>query len=148
MSFLSIIHGAHGITWYTYGGFDKNHGMTDTPETWNNMATVATQLNQLSEILTERTPPQLQPPTIASGPTTDSLGHPAISALLKIHQGNAYLLAASSAREPIRANFQLDARLADKTNAKVLFENRNATIQNNALTDDFKPYEVHVYQFQ
>ncbi|NLE53456.1 MAG: hypothetical protein GX617_00840 [Lentisphaerae bacterium] len=148
MSFLAIIHGAHGITWYTYGGFDKNHGMADTPETWNNMATVATQLSQLSDVLTEPTPPQLEPPTIGSGPATDSLGHPAISALLKFHRGNAYLFVASSAREPIRASFRLDARLAGKATAKVLFENRSAAVQNGFLADDFKPYDVHIYQFQ
>ncbi len=148
MSFLAVIHGAHGITWYTYGGFKDNHGIADTPETWNNIAAVATQLNQLSDMLTEPTPPQLEPPTIGSGPTADSLGHPAISALLKIHQGNAYLLAASSAREPIQASFQLDARLAGKATAKVLFENRTAPLQNGLLTDDFKPYDVHIYQFQ
>ncbi len=148
MSFLAVIHGAHGITWYTYGGFNNNHGMADTPETWNNMATVATQLGQLSDVLTEPTPPQLEPPTIASGPASDSLGHPAISALLKIHQGNAYLLVASSAREPIRASFRLDARLAGKATAKVLFENRSAAVHNGLLSDDFKAYDVHVYQFQ
>ena len=41
MSYLSIIHGAHGITWYTYGGYNKNHGVTSTPEHWKEITTVA-----------------------------------------------------------------------------------------------------------
>ncbi len=147
MSFLAVIHGAHGITWYTYGGFNNNRGLTDTPETWNNISTVANQLKQLSPALLERTPPQLEPAAILHGPDLDARGHHAISALLKIHQQDAYLITANSTRNTVQAQFSLPADIAGKTTARVLFENRSVQLQNQRLTDDFKPYDVHVYHF-
>ena len=54
MSYLCIIHGGNGITWYTYGGFRNNHGVTSTPERWKNICTVATELKDLQDVfLTE-----------------------------------------------------------------------------------------------
>ncbi|MDD4098181.1 MAG: hypothetical protein PHC30_05385, partial [Lentisphaeria bacterium] len=147
MSVLAVIHGAHGITWYTYGGFNNNRGLTDTPETWNNISTVANQLKQLSPALLERTPPQLEPAAILHGPDLDARGHHAISALLKIHQQDAYLITANSTRNTVQAQFSLPADIAGKTTARVLFENRDVQLQNQRLTDDFKPYDVHVYHF-
>ena len=102
-TFAAVIHGAHGVTWYTYGGFDKNEGVTTTPERWRNICDLATRLSELSPMLVERTPPQPPTPLVLSGPKTDPLGAPAVTCLLKRHDGWKYLLAVNAAAEPVSA---------------------------------------------
>ena len=34
MTYLAIIHGAKGMTYYTYGGTGENHGVTHDPQVW------------------------------------------------------------------------------------------------------------------
>lgn len=62
MSFAAIIHGAHGITWYTYFGGPKksgpgfNYGAVSTPERKATMFELSRRIAELSPVLLERTP--------------------------------------------------------------------------------------------
>ena len=143
MSYLSIIHGTHGITWYTYGGWGDNHGVTDYPEQWQNICALATELSQLQEVFVERTGPQPPPPEIVKGPEQDALGHPSISILLKQHAGKSYLLAANS------AGAEVAARLRAGGGAKIAlpFEDREIVADEQGFQDVFGPYAVHVYMW-
>ncbi len=141
MSYLSIIHGAHGITWYTYGGWGDNHGVTDSPEQWENICRLAGELSQLQEVLVERTGPQPPPPVIVNGPEEDALGYPSISVLLKDHDGKSYLLAANSAR----ADVSVRLPVAGGQTIDLPFENRRIVADETGFEDAFGPYGVHVY---
>lgn len=152
MSFASIIHGANGITWYTYGGTVEpekkkfNYGITTTPETWKNISTVATRIRELSPVLLERTPEQPAAPEILSGPKKDPLGNDSVSCLLKIRGGCAWLLCVNSSPEPVQARFSLPANLKDC--AEVVFEDRTVTLDGNTLTEDFAGFAVHIYRIE
>jgi len=74
MTYLAIIHGATGMTWYTYGGTGKNHGVTHDPQVWTGLKRIARELADLHEVLVERTPKQRQEVTILSGPNADGGG--------------------------------------------------------------------------
>jgi hypothetical protein len=141
MSYLSIVYGANGITWYTYGGWGDNHGVTDTPEVWGNICQLAGELAQLQDVLVEPTGPQPAPPEVLTGPETDALGYPSINVLLKQHAGKTYLLAANSARAEVSA--QLAAPGA--RTVSLPFENRQVTADGTGFQDTFEPYGVHVY---
>jgi len=141
MSYLSIIHGAHGITWYTYGGWGENHGVTDYPDKWENICRLAGELSQLQDALCERMGPQPPAPVIVRGPTEDALGYPSISILLKRHKGRRHLLAANSARAEVAVHFRLGG--ADRITLP--FEGRELTGDGRGFTDTFEPYGVHVY---
>lgn len=143
-SYLAIIHGAHGITWYTYGGAGKNHGVTHTPEIWRDICDLAGELSQLQTVLVERTPPQPPPPRILSGPEKDALGYPSISVLLKEHAGQKYLLAANSANAEAVARFSTSG----KTTIQLPFEKRQLRCDDGGFTDAFSPYAVHVYRWK
>lgn len=113
-SWAAIIHGAHGITWYTYGGFTDekrgkyNEGITSTPERWKNISELATKIRDLSPVLVERTPGEQPKVTIASGPAKDPLGaNPSVTALLKRHDGKDYLFAVNASTEPVTADIAL-----------------------------------------
>ncbi len=142
MSYLAIIHGANGITWYTYGGWGDNHGVTDTPETWAAICAVAGEIARLQEALVEPSPEQPPPPQVLTGPPLDALGQPSISVLLKEHAGRRWLLAANSAEAAVTC------RMGGVPSGpvEVLFEDRAALGAGaDGLTDTFGPYAVHVY---
>ena len=147
-SFAAIIHGANGITWYTYGGFyNKRHkrwdeGVTSSPERWNAICELTDWLRELSPVLLARPCCQPGAPEIISGPKTDSLGQISVSAILKRHNGKAYLIAVNAAHEPVRARFRLNNMDAL---AVVHREGRSVDCIEGVVEDDFPPFGVHVY---
>ena len=144
MSYLSIIHGANGITWYTYGGHGKNHGVTDNKDVWKNICDVAGEISKLHDVLVEPTGAQPPPPVILSGSPKDALGHPSISFLLKEHGGKKWLLAANSSNGLVSAQFPMPkGRKLD-----LPFEGRRVRGTDRGFIDTFVPYGVHVYLFE
>jgi hypothetical protein len=143
MSYLSIIHGAHGMTWYTYGGWGENHGVTDNPEVWGNICALAGELSTLQDALSERTGPQPLPAQILQGPERDAQGHPSISLLLKEHEGQCTLLAANSSRAEVTARIAAGQGKA----LNLPFEGRTVQADAEGFQDTFAPYAVHVYRW-
>lgn len=151
MTFAAIAHGAHGITWYTYGGVvdpvkkRDNHGASATPETWCNMTNLVARLRELSPVLVTRTPPQPAPAKILSGPEKDMLDNGSISMLMKRYRGETYLIAVNGTLAEVKAEFDLGVRPAK---ADVLWENRTVPVTGGKITDCFAPLAVHVYKVE
>ncbi len=141
MSYLAIIHGAHGVTWYTYGGYNENHGVTSTPEHWREICTVAGELAAIQERLCAQNAKSQPTAEILEGPAKDALGYPSISLLLKDNNGAKLLLAANSSTEAVKAAIAVKGY----RQARTLFENRTIECA-ELLTDDFAPFAVHVYE--
>lgn len=155
MSFASLIYGANGITWYTYGGTVEpekkkfNYGVTTTPERWENMSKVAMQIRNISHILLERTPKEQVVATILDGPKNDTLGNNSISCLLKTYGDEVWLLTVNSSTETIHAEFEIPVIYGISSGSvTVSDENRSVTIQNGRFTDEFKGFDVHVYRLK
>ena len=150
MSFASIIHGATGITWYTYGGYvvpEKNmynYGITSSPERWRIITTITRQLHELEPVLVERKPADQPTPAVYSGAKLDAFGQPSITCLLKRHEGETYVLAVNSTLDTIEAGILLQG----VSGGSVMFEGRAATIASGVLKDTFKPYDVHIYRLK
>ena len=153
MTFASIAHGAHGVTWYTYGGTVEpekkrfNYGVTATPETWRNITNLVARLKELSPVLVTRTPPQPAPAKIISGPEKDIYGNESISMLLKRYRGETYLIAVNGTLKEVAAQFNIDQKVRPST-AQVLWENRTLPVTGGKLTDTFAPFAVHVYKIE
>ena len=147
-SFAAIIHGANGITWYTYGGFyNKRHkrwdeGITSTPERWKAICELADWLRELSPALLSKPCRQPAAAEIVSGPDKDPLGQHSVTALLKRHEGKAYLIAVNAASANVVAKFKIDG--IDSI-AEVQREGRSISCPNGIIEDVFKPFDVHVY---
>ncbi|MBR4675837.1 MAG: hypothetical protein IKP00_15365 [Victivallales bacterium] len=148
MSYLAIIHGGHGITWYTYGGFDKNHGITHTPEIWNNMKTVATELNALSEVFLTHSNGKTIAAQIQGKVKLDALGFDAISVLYKQLGNKSFLICANSSEATITAKFDTKEAGISPDVAKVWFEDRTIKLQKGVFEDTFEPNGVHVYELK
>ena len=148
-TFAAIIHGAQGVTWYTYGGFYNkrrdyhDEGITSRPERFRNMADLCTWLRELTPALVARK--GVQPTVGVTGDVrTDSDGRPAVSALLKCAGGEAFLLTVNAAPEKTRARFALKGLTG---RIEVMRENRMLQGQ-DGFEDDFGPFAVHVYRWE
>ena len=147
-SFAAIVHGANGITWYTYGGFyNKRHkrwdeGITSTPERWKAMCELTDWLRELSPVLLSMPCRQPAVAEIVSGPDKDPLGQHSVTALLKRHEGKAYLIAVNAANANVVARFKIDGV---ESIAEVQREGRTISCPNGIIEDVFKPFDVHVY---
>lgn len=114
--FAAIVHGAHGLTYYTYGGYQNpeknvyNYGCTSSPEVWAMTTNVTRKVAALAPVLVEPTPPQPPVPEVLEGPKTDALGQPSVTMLLKRHQGWTYVIAVNSADAPVKAKLRLPGK--------------------------------------
>ena len=145
MTFASVVYGAAGVTWYTYGGFGKNEGVTSTPERWAVASRLAARLSEISPALlspTVKTPPALVIRGGAKGPMKDTLGNDAISTLVKDAGDAIWVVAVNSRYEKIMAYMQLPG--VDGT-AEVLWEDRSLPVR-GWMIDVFRPFGVHVYR--
>jgi len=64
--------------------------------------------------------------------------------MVKKAGGKTYLITVNSDKNPVKVTF---SRLPDFYGAVVLTENRNIEITDRKFTEDFRPFDVHVYEF-
>lgn len=114
MTWAAVIHGANGITWYTYGGSTIperklfNAGVTSTPERWKAICDLAGDLKRWSPVLLERTPSEQPQVTVVEGPAKDPLGTEAsVTALMKRHNGKNHVFAVNASPEPVTARIAI-----------------------------------------
>ncbi len=145
MTYLSIIHGATGITYYTYGGWGNNFGAPFDKDVWSNLKKVVGELSSLHDVLAERNTTEKCTSFIIKGTEKDGLGYPAINTLLKVHDGKHYLFAANSAQHEIRCQFK--PATGNISEVSVMLEGRTLPVKDGVFVDDFGAYDVHVYRW-
>ncbi len=156
MSFAALAAGANGITWYTYGGFVEpekkkfNYGVTTTPERWENISKIATQINELSPALLEVTDQELQPVlSIVDGPESDRYGNSSVVYLLKRHDNENYLIVVNSAHESVEFQLELpDARDVDSVD--VLYDEKDIatpSVSEGRIQERIEGFGVRVYHW-
>ena len=143
-SMAAIVHGAHGIIWYTYCGSRSDYGFATSPERWESMRYTSLRIRELVPVLVERTPEAQPTVSVLSGPEKDPLGAPAVTCLLKRHKGETYVIAVNAAVAPVRVRF---SGLTGCGEGEVKWEGRKVSCRNGALDDSFEPFAVHVYRF-
>lgn len=68
-----------------------------------------------------------------------------IESVTKQGEKELYLLAVNAGTQPRTATFQLPASARTATEVQVLFEKRSLAVKDGAFTDQFRPYDTHVY---
>lgn len=143
LTYLSIIHGARGIFYYTFKG--GNYYIKDHPEHWEEVKRLVQELNHIYPLL-------LAPHNSADGLATENSNiHYGLKVVDKelssgIIEEGSYLIAVNVANKPVRATFTLPSFFNNK--ARVLFEERSIPIEKGTLSDRFRPYDVHIYLLQ
>ncbi len=152
MSFASLVHGAKGITFYTYGSAVVperkifNFGVTSSSQVWRATTNVVQRISSLVPVLLSRDVPQPPVPGILSGPARDALDEgPSVTVLEKAHDGWSYLLAVNAAAAEVTARFDIGAA----GRVEVLWEDRSLNpSKTGAIEDRFAALGVHVYRFK
>ena len=141
MTYVAIIHGANGITWYTYGGNGVNgRGVTSAPEHWREICAIAGELFTNHDDLAGRNA-KIQPTVkILSGPETDICGFGSISVLMK---ESGLLMAVNSSTNAIAAEISIDGLRGVERRFDAGPMNLFA---GKGFVDEFKPYGTHVYR--
>lgn len=154
MSFAALAAGANGITWYTYGGFVEpekqkfNYGVTTTPERWNNICKIATQINELSPALLEVTEDAIQPKlTIVNGPVKDPYGNDSLVYLVKRRDSKNYLIAVNTTHEPIEVQLEFPKIITLKKPQAMYDESEVAkpSVDGNVLSEKLEGFAVRIY---
>ena len=149
MGFAAVVHGANGMTWFHYGGDTSDpkksySGIFRTQDDWNAMTNLVQRIRVISPVLLDQAPSVHPSPEIVSGPLSDPLGQPSVTALMKKHGGDIWLFAVNAAAEAVRARFRLNA---DARDGEVVWEGRKVSAVEGAFEDGFKPFGVHAYRF-
>ncbi len=146
-SYISIVNGAKGLTYYTYYSYSKGaNGFAHKPEQFASMAAVAKELSSIQDDLASRDA-KVQPPVeITGGPAKDLCGNASVTCLMKEGaEGKGALLIAVNTR----SDQQVTAKIAVAGAATTLFEHdRKVEVKDGFLVDEFAPGAVHVYRLR
>ncbi len=148
MSYASIAAGAHGITWYTYGGFPHpekdppriDYGITSSPKVWGEITEIAKELSGLQEVLCAR---NVEVPVfkVAAGPDKDVLGNASLTVMAKRHDRELYVFAVNSVLERISATFEFEHLVGVKEH----LTGKDIAFTGKGFSEDFEPYGVRIF---
>lgn len=134
MAFQSIIKSANGIV---YWGSDF---MPQPSPHWDDLKRAVREVADLAAVLAER---------VANVPLSidyHEVGHSVddgVQFLVKNHDGKLYVFTCNADKNPCRATV---TGLDGLKSVKVLYENRELTIDAGSITDNWKPFDVHIYE--
>jgi hypothetical protein len=134
MAWDAILHGANGLIWW---------GTAFTPPGHPFHKDLARVVNNLASINSILSLPSTSYPILFR---YQEMGHSIIKGIVvmvKQDGKTSWLFTANTERYPVKADIILPC---GSKKAEVLFENRKVNIQNNNLTESYKPYEVHLYK--
>lgn len=134
MAYLALANGAKGLVYFSYYNLRV---LPNYEELWSGLKKIAKEVEVLSPVL-------LSPDDL--GVVSCSPSDAKVRTKLKRYCGQLYLIAVNTENTPCKVTFDLKRPMPKQ--ADVMFEGRFAReIDGSRLTDSFKPYEVHVYDF-
>jgi hypothetical protein len=131
MTYLALAHGANGLIYYCY------YDMRVLPQyatMWGWMKKIGAEVKSLSPVL-------LSPEDLGEVKYTSAAAK--IHTKLKISDGRYYLIAVNSSEDPAKVSFDTGRGISSQAN--VLFEGRGFSVTGGKFSDDFKPFEAHIY---
>ena len=137
---MSIVHGSQGLVYFVHEWqprFNEAALLSDP-----NMLAAVTAINRRIEGLA----PVLNSPTIPSGvivATTDT--DTPVAVMMKRHAGATYIFAVAMRDKAARATFTIPG-MTGTVPVTVLDEDRTLESRDGVFTDDFQPWDVHLYQ--
>ena len=136
MAYNAIIHGATGIVYW---------GTAYTPQPspfWSDLKKVTRELGAMQNILaTKSVNLDIEKSYYELGHSVDS----GIEILVKNYKNKTYLLTANADKNPIKVIIK---SLKKYNKGKVFTENRTIQIKDEEMTDTYKPFDVHIYEFR
>jgi hypothetical protein len=139
-AWMSLIHGSQGLNYFVHEFTPKfnESALLDDPEM---LAAVTTLNHQIASLA-----PVLNSPTfggLASIESSDA--QLPVDCMTKHYQGSIYIFAVAMRDGTTRATVKL-AAATRSGNVTVIDENRSLTLQNGSFSDNFGPWDVHLYR--
>jgi hypothetical protein len=140
-AYLSLIYGAKGLFFYTGSGqrdyLGRPAGLLNKPEEahWDYVQRLVRELRDFTSRF------------LASQPATGLevlSGQGTIECMLRKEKDGHILLTAN--RSAKRQTLSVRHPAFEERKAQVLYEDRRLSLNGNTLTDDFAPFDVHLYQ--
>jgi len=134
MAYNAIIHGATGIVYW---------GTAYTPQPsnfWSDLKKVTAELSESKYLLeAPRLDWQIQKVYHEMGHSIDA----GVEILVKNIHDKTYMITANADKNLVKVSFKV---IGNSSKAKVLNEDRVIEVQDNTLTDTYRPFDVHVYE--
>ncbi len=135
MAFQSLIKGANGIVYW------GSQSMPQPSQAWTDLKRVTREVADLAEPLAARTTP------LHVAIDYHEMGHSVddgVQTLAKEHDGHLYLFTCNADKNVCKATL---SGLEGWTSCNILNENRTLPVENGALTDTWRRFDIHIYEF-
>lgn len=135
---MSLIHGTKGLIWFVHEWEPKfnEHALLDDPEMKSAVSKINHQIHELAPILNSTNIENLA--TVESSDPDIP-----IAIMTKQYKGKIYLFSVNMRNKPVKGTFKLICKA--KAKAQVLWEDRIIDIDDSLFSDEFGPYDVHIY---
>ena len=135
MSYISLVHNACGILYFSY---DYNGPMREAhPLQWQELKKIASEIRELGPAVLAQTEGNLS--------AKQSNGTSQVHTRVIFHGDAAYFIAVNTLRRPIN-DVKWQATGLKNGDLEVMWENRKLKVQHGKFSDDFQPLAVHVYR--
>ena len=137
MAFQSLIQGANGIVYW--GNFFTP---PDSP-CWSDIKRVVREIADLKDVFVQRKA------AISLEMRYHELGHSVddgVQWTARRHDDKLYLFTCNADKNPCKVTISSDS-FRSFAQCRVLYEDRSLELQDGAITDDWKPFDVHAYEF-
>jgi hypothetical protein len=134
---MSLIHGSRGLIYFVhqFQPTFKEAALLDDPEMLAGVTALNHQIHALAEVLNS--------PTVDAVTVTSSAQEVPIACMAKRHDGATYLFAVAMRNQSTRGSFKVQTK---DSVVEVLEEARTIPMAHGEFTDEFKPYQVHLYR--
>jgi len=135
MAFQSPIKGANGIIYW------GSHSTPQPSDAWTGIKKVTREVADLAEVLATRTAPQ------AVSIDYHEMGHSVddgVQTLAKEFGDKLYVFTCNADKNACKATL---ADFGGWKSCKVLNENRDLPLENSTMTDTWRRFDVHIYEF-
>ncbi len=137
--YMSLIHGSMGLVWFVhewYPAFSET-GLFKYPALTTAVKNVNQQVTALAPVLNTASSP-------GKATATSSTTVP-IDIMVKEYNGYIYILSAGMRNSSAVGNFNVSG-VSGTSTVNVLGESRTLTANNGSFTDNFAPWDAHIYQ--
>ncbi len=145
---IALIHGSRGLIYFVhqFKPVFREAALLDDPEMLAGVTAINRRIQELAPVL--NSPSVLEGVTVKADKAEISAGlvhlQP-IAWMQKRSKDATYLFTVNMRNESARASFSLAAASPDAA-VDVLDEDRQVSLKNREFTDEFKPYEAHLYR--
>lgn len=145
---MALIHGSRGLIYFVhqFKPVFREAALLDDPEMLAGVTAVNQRIHGLAPVL--NSPNVLEGVTVKADTARISAGSvqlDPIAWMQKRSKEATYLFTVNMRNEPARASFSV-AAASPNASVEVLDEDRQVSLKDREFTDEFKPYEAHLYR--